>query len=149
MVTFPPNPVIATFASVVQLQTLPEPFFLPRMPWESQAAYVHCRVWGGRPWSALWSVIFFRTYSPWEALCHLCLFCVGSNQWISEGCISNFSLSACLCSPLNTSPNWPPTPSFPLLPISPLSFSPVPFSFLQISPESCYAWNIQVPGIQR
>lgn len=144
MVTFPPiqwlPPLLVWFNS----KPSPEPFFLPaRMPLGSQLpmSIAEC---GGRPWSALWSVIFFRTYSPWgSTLPSMFVLCwiKSVNKWRT---CSNFSLSACLCSPLNTSPNFGlPPPSFPLLP-----FLLYP-SLLSLFPSSRYLQNLAMPGTYR
>ena len=158
MVTFPPiqwlPPLLVWFNS----EPSPEPFFLPaRMPLGSQLPMpiAECGLRpGGRPRSALRSIIFFRTYSPWgSTLPSMFVLCwiKSMNKWKTS---SNFSLSTCLFPPLNTSPNFGllPTPH-PHLPLLPFLLYP---SLLSPFPSSKYLYRIllclehtEVWGIQR
>lgn len=101
---------------------------------------------GGRPRSALRSVIFFRTYSPWgSTLPSIFVLCwiKSVNKWKTS---PNFSLFTCLFSPLNTSPNFGLLPT-PLIYI----FYHFPFILLSCSlflPPNILQ-NLAMPGTYR
>ena len=108
---------------------------------------------GGRPLSALWSVIFFRTYSPWgSTLPSIFVLCwiKSVNKWKTS---PNFSLFTCLFPPLNTSPNFGLLPTPPHLRLLPFPLYP---SLLFPFPSSKYLYRIllslehtEVRGMQR
>ena len=150
MVTFPPIQWLAPL--LVWFTSVPSPWALlpacqDALGSQLPLSIAECGLRpGGRPPSALRSVICFRTYSPWgSTLPSIFVLCwiKSVNKWETS---PNFSFHLSF-SPIEYLPKlWPPThpSSFTSSTISPLSFSLVPFSFLQISLQ-----NLAKPGTYR